>query len=265
VLIVSMGGVATLLSMISLVGAVFIVWTIPATTLGIVAGLIADRVWRSILACLAGISFGSFAIYAFFWGLVAAIFTGLGILLIAGAVCGMVAAIACIVEFVQTLNGSGGAHGAAQAGYYGSAPQPAIVINNNANAQVGGQVVGPAQGYGQAQPAMLAAGGASGRISVIDMGRTLPALTAQVGQVLVIGRDTGSDIRISDPRASRRHLELTLEPGGWVLRDLGATNPARILTGPSANQSVRGQVMRLPAGQLAIGDAVITLFPADGR
>lgn len=150
-------------------------------------------------------------------------------------------------------------------GDYGGAPQPAIIVNNNANAQMGRTVAGPSYGYGQAPAAMLAAGGASGRISVIDMGRTLPALTAHVGQVLVIGRDTGSDIRISDPRASRRHLELTLEPGGWVLRDLGATNPARILTGPSANQSVRGQVMRLPAGQLAIGDAVITLFPADGR
>ncbi|WP_415949015.1 FHA domain-containing protein [Streptomyces sp. KLOTTS4A1] len=41
---------------------------------------------------------------------------------------------------------------------------------------------------------------------------------------LRIGRDPGSSLRLSHETVSRRHAELVLQGGIWVLRDLGSTN-----------------------------------------
>lgn len=44
------------------------------------------------------------------------------------------------------------------------------------------------------------------------------------GDRLVIGRHEGSDIRLEDPGASRRHAEVRRRGDGFVLADLGSTN-----------------------------------------
>ncbi|MFE9254343.1 FHA domain-containing protein [Streptomyces sp. NPDC006879] len=41
---------------------------------------------------------------------------------------------------------------------------------------------------------------------------------------LTIGRDPGSGLRLSHDTVSRRHAELGMQEGTWVLRDLGSTN-----------------------------------------
>ncbi|MFD0568455.1 FHA domain-containing protein [Kitasatospora gansuensis] len=41
---------------------------------------------------------------------------------------------------------------------------------------------------------------------------------------LVIGRQTGSGLRLGDASVSRFHAELRREPEGWVLQDLGSSN-----------------------------------------
>lgn len=40
----------------------------------------------------------------------------------------------------------------------------------------------------------------------------------------VIGRDDSADIRIDDPKVSRRHARVTLAPEGAFIEDLGSTN-----------------------------------------
>ncbi len=48
--------------------------------------------------------------------------------------------------------------------------------------------------------------------------------TLSAGGVYVVGREDG-DIRLDDPKASRKHAELGLYgPGAWVVRDLASTN-----------------------------------------
>ena len=44
------------------------------------------------------------------------------------------------------------------------------------------------------------------------------------GAVTVIGRGSASDIVLSDPGVSRRHLELQVTPNGVIARDLDTTN-----------------------------------------
>lgn len=41
---------------------------------------------------------------------------------------------------------------------------------------------------------------------------------------LTIGRDISNDIVISDVEVSRKHARLIMEPGGYILEDLGSTN-----------------------------------------
>lgn len=49
-------------------------------------------------------------------------------------------------------------------------------------------------------------------------------LPAPAPYPLRIGRDPASGLRLSHDTVSRRHAELRMEGGQWVLRDLGSTN-----------------------------------------
>lgn len=75
--------------------------------------------------------------------------------------------------------------------------------------------------------------GAVGRLSAFTLrlrtawqAERLPKLLLpQPGSApLRIGRDPGNGLRLAHDTVSRRHAELSLEAGGWVLRDLGSTN-----------------------------------------
>lgn len=97
------------------------------------------------------------------------------------------------------------------------------------------------------------------RISVLEAGRDAGEYAPFMGQVLLVGRAEDADIGLTDPRVSRRHLEIEAGDDGWLVRDLGATNPAEVIDsfGP---REVDGEVV-LAAGQIAIGDALLTLYP----
>lgn len=136
----------------------------------------------------------------------------------------------------------------------GPANLPPVVINNinNNSAQVGNSY--------SSQHRIMA-----GRVGVMESGHTLPRLSLAPGEALLVGREVSAQVRLSDPKASRRHLEIRLESSGWVVRDLGATNPAEVLTNGGTERMKPGGQTRLRSGQLRIGEAVITLFPVTGQ
>jgi hypothetical protein len=47
----------------------------------------------------------------------------------------------------------------------------------------------------------------------------------------------------------------------WLVRDLGAMNPTRVLSVRGGEQPIGSSSRRLEHGQLAIGDSIITLYP----
>lgn len=141
----------------------------------------------------------------------------------------------------------------APAGHHAAAQLPQIIINNNA--QIGSND-NRRLDLRFSQPDRGAA-----RIGVMDRGRTLPDIPVVSGQAIVVGRDSHASVVLSDPKASRRHAEIALDGSVWVVRDLGAMNPARLLSGNGAEVLVGSSPRRLEHGQLAIGDSIITLYP----
>src|SRR5512135_346538 len=59
---------------------------------------------------------------------------------------------------------------------------------------------------------------------VMRSGPTPGATYSLEGDQLVIGRDSSSNIAISDAEVSRKHARLTFQGGKYVLEDLGSTN-----------------------------------------
>ncbi len=102
---------------------------------------------------------------------------------------------------------------------------------------------------------------AKGRVGLMEYGRPMGDVSVQAGHATVVGRDSSAHVRLNDPKASRRHLELRLESDGWIVRDLGATNPASIISADGSRPMARNSSTRMQSGQLAIGEAVITLYP----
>jgi hypothetical protein len=139
---------------------------------------------------------------------------------------------------------------------------PSIVINNNAqigsNLNSPGMMGGSANAYALNQPGF---GSAAGRVALFDGGRSAGMQVLQVGQRIVAGRDHSSQLLVTDPAASRHHLEILFDGQGWIVRDLGAMNPARVISGEASGALVSQSGLRMRAGQLTIGNAVLTLFP----
>lgn len=71
---------------------------------------------------------------------------------------------------------------------------------------------------------------------------------------LAVGRGSGNQVILHDRSVSRRHLRLSLAPGGVEAIDLGSTNPAR-LNGRPVESSVL-----VPWGEeLQLGEAVLAM------
>ena len=104
------------------------------------------------------------------------------------------------------------------------------------------------------------ASGAAGRITVVESGRS-STLSVGEGERVIVGRDLGADIRVTDAKVSRRHAMIEWSAGGWIVRDLAATNPTRFLDASGGAQILAGQI-RIASGQLVMGDVLITLNPA---
>ncbi|MCC7363901.1 MAG: FHA domain-containing protein [Dehalococcoidia bacterium] len=253
------GIVAILFCIVSLVGIYFSLWAFEATILSLLVGLIRHRVWRAICAGFAIPSFLFLGFFSFFVGLLTTFVFGLGLLLLVGSIAAIAGTVFAIVELVNTINGddpAGARGGYGAAGAWGQ-PAQQIIINNNNSAQNSAQV-----GNNDNRRVTYPAGsqGSGARVGVIDCGRPLPDLPIRAGQALLAGRDAAASVRLSDPRASRRHVEIMLDGNGWIVRDLGSVNPTRILS-PYGEQEVAGTVRRVSHGQLAIGNSIITLYP----
>jgi hypothetical protein len=55
-------------------------------------------------------------------------------------------------------------------------------------------------------------------------GLGLPAAQELAGARLLIGRSSACQLVLADDTVSRRHAELRIEDGRWLLRDLGSSN-----------------------------------------
>jgi pSer/pThr/pTyr-binding forkhead associated (FHA) protein len=84
--------------------------------------------------------------------------------------------------------------------------------------------------------------------------KTLIETSLQKRDSVVIGRGTDCDVVIQDLKASRRHCQLTRNPEGFLLEDLGSRN------GTLVNGTRIAASMLLKAGQtFQIGDTMFYL------
>ena len=109
--------------------------------------------------------------------------------------------------------------------------------------------------------AAYAAAATAGRLTYVESGHA-STLMVNPGEQLLVGRDTAARVRLSDPKVSRQHAMISRSGNDWVVRDLGATNPTRLIgAGGGGGQAIQGEI-RVPSGQLLIGDVLVTLYPA---
>jgi signal transduction histidine kinase len=80
-----------------------------------------------------------------------------------------------------------------------------------------------------------------------DEGRQFPL----EADVLGVGRDSSSKIRLTDTEVSRRHVELTRTPEGYRIRDVGSANGTYV-----NNQSIQDVLLR-PGDHIQIGQTVM--------
>ena len=119
--------------------------------------------------------------------------------------------------------------------------------------QAPAQVYPPAGGY--------AAAATTGRLTYVEGGHP-STIMVNPGEQLLVGRDSAARIRLSDPKVSRQHAMISRSGNDWVVRDLGATNPTRLIGASGGSGAVIQGEVRVPSGQLLIGDVLVTLYPA---
>lgn len=69
----------------------------------------------------------------------------------------------------------------------------------------------------------------------------------------VLGRSRECEIVIADPNVSRRHADLRLEAGAWVISDLGSTNGTRV----NGHRIQEAEVLR-PGDEIELGSSLAT-------
>jgi pSer/pThr/pTyr-binding forkhead associated (FHA) protein len=69
-------------------------------------------------------------------------------------------------------------------------------------------------------------------------------------------------MRVSEPKVGRRQAIIGRVGGIWVVRDLRATNPTRLLDPSGKTQILSGEV-RITSRRLLVGDTIVILLPAD--
>jgi predicted component of type VI protein secretion system len=82
-------------------------------------------------------------------------------------------------------------------------------------------------------------------------GKTFPL----EGDVLTIGREASNQIAINDAEISRKHSQLVLQGGKYVLTDLGSTNGTFV-----NGQRVTGQHVLQPGEVISLGEQINLLF-----
>jgi predicted component of type VI protein secretion system len=96
------------------------------------------------------------------------------------------------------------------------------------------------------------------KLEIAQKGGTTHEVELQ-GSVVVIGRDPGCDVVLSDPKCSRRHAVLEEGPEGILVRDPGSAN------GISVNGRRVERARLQPGDALRVGDTVLTLLAEIGE
>ena len=96
------------------------------------------------------------------------------------------------------------------------------------------------------------------KLEISQKGGTTHEVELQ-GSVVVIGRDPGCDVVLSDPKCSRRHAVLEEGPEGILVRDPGSAN------GISVNGRRVERARLQPGDALRVGDTVLTLLAEIGE
>lgn len=131
--------------------------------------------------------------------------------------------------------------------------------------------VDPGDGAGATAPALdptptplaeVAYRPAEGIIGVMRGGRPLPEVRVPPDAQVIVGRDPSATLVLTDPLVSRRHLLVNVVAGAWEVTDLGSKNPTRLVW-PDGREQVLAGAARIAAGQLRIGETVLTLFPIE--
>jgi hypothetical protein len=203
---------------------------------------------------------GGFGLWLVLWGQVDRAYGWLGVQMGTGELVGIASAITGLVAAIIDLRSAPLSWAPqSQPGPWsspGPAPQmPPAAYRPPALASWPGPV--PAQPVAPVSP--FGATAAGGRISYVEGGRPSTCVVNSGDRVLV-GRDAQAQIRLTDPRVSRRHAAITWSGTGWSVTDLGATNPTRVLDHSGNAQPFAGE-LHITSGQLLIGDALVTLFP----
>jgi hypothetical protein len=133
------------------------------------------------------------------------------------------------------------------------APIPPMPALASSLAQAG---FSPTFGQSDARPTQTVG---PARMTYMEGGRQISVLVTP-GRRLTIGRDPSAEIRLSDPRVSRRHATLERRDGKWLVTDLLAANSTRLRDANGEFQTIYGQVS-IESGQLLIGDVLVTLLP----
>ncbi len=82
-------------------------------------------------------------------------------------------------------------------------------------------------------------------------GKTFPL----EGDVITIGREAGNTIVINDAEVSRKHSQLTLQGGKYVLTDIGSTNGTFV-----NGQRITGSHVLVPGEVISLGEQINLLF-----
>jgi pSer/pThr/pTyr-binding forkhead associated (FHA) protein len=100
---------------------------------------------------------------------------------------------------------------------------------------------------------------AAGSIVVIEGARST-TISVQPGQKVVVGRDPGANVVLSDPRVSPNHTLIERSGPGWLVRSLDAANPTWILDPTGRAQPISVE-LGLRSGELVVGGCQLLLYP----
>lgn len=97
-------------------------------------------------------------------------------------------------------------------------------------------------------------------LAVVEGPGAGPLVALRPGRRVVIGRDPSCHLRLADPAASRRHVQVGVSRAGVIVEDLGATNPATLDGDP-----VTTATCWTPDQRLTVGSSVLVLLPPRPR
>lgn len=103
-----------------------------------------------------------------------------------------------------------------------------------------------------------AAGPRPARLYVAEGPERGQALSLDGSQPATVGRSRNCSLPLTDPNASKEHLRLAWEDGGWVMTDLGSSHGTRI------NGTPAGTACLHPFDRIAVGDTVM-IFESDAQ